>query len=159
MEKQDLNDIWALYFHDNSTDWDNPSFKRITTFSTIEHFCNIYKILNNDNYWLKGMFFIFREDIMPRWEDENNIKGGCFSYKIPTPEADDKWFDLCAKVLGETLSTKECYNNNINGISITPKKNANIIRIWLKDNELVNPECYNINTTKFSTLLYKKHTT
>jgi hypothetical protein len=158
MEKQYLNDIWALYFHDNSTVWDNPSFKQITTFSSVEDFCKIYKSLSTDNYWLKGMFFIFREDIMPRWEDAKNFKGGCFSYKIPTPEADDKWFDLCAKVLGETLSSKECYNNNINGISITPKKNANIIRIWLRDNELVNPECYNISTTKFSTLLYKKHT-
>ena len=104
------------------------------------------------------MFFIFRDDIMPRWEDSNNINGGCFSYKIATQEADEKWFDLCGKVLSETLSNKECYNTNINGISITPKKNANVIRIWLQNNELVNPESYNINITKFSTLLYKKHT-
>ena len=158
MEKQYLNDIWVLYFHDNSSNWDNSSFKQVTIINSVEDFCKIYKLLNNENYWLKGMFFIFRENIMPRWEDENNINGGCFSYKISTPEANDKWFDLCGKVLGESLSSKECYNSNINGISITPKKNANIIRIWLKDNELVNPECYNISVAKFSTLLYKKHT-
>tara|TARA_B000000477_G_scaffold71214_1_gene59741 strand:- start:1172 stop:1654 length:483 start_codon:yes stop_codon:yes gene_type:complete len=158
MEKQYLNDIWSLYFHDNSTDWNNSSFKQITTIGSVEDFCKIYKILNKNDYWLKGMFFIFREDIMPRWEDKQNINGGCFSYKILTHEADEKWFNLCGKVLSDSLSDKECYNNNINGISITPKKNANIIRIWLKDNELVNPECYNINTAKFSTLLYKKHT-
>lgn len=158
MENQYLNDIWTLYFHDNSATWDNASFKNIATIGSVEDFCKIYKILNKDNYWLKGMFFIFRDDIMPRWEDSNNINGGCFSYKIATQEADEKWFDLCGKVLSETLSSKECYNTNINGISITPKKNANVIRIWLQNNELVNPESYNINITKFSTLLYKKHT-
>lgn len=157
MENQYLNDIWFLFFHDNSDNWDNSSFKLITTFSTVKDFCKIYKTLIEDNYWLKGMFFIFREDIMPRWEDENNINGGCFSYKISTQDANEKWFDLCSKVLSETLSKKECYNQNINGISITPKKNANIFRIWLKDNDLVNPEFYNINISKFSTLLYKKH--
>ena len=104
MEKQYLNDIWVLFFHDNSENWDNSSFKLITTFSTVKDFCNIYKLLCQDNYWLKGMFFIFREDIMPRWEDENNINGGCFSYKIVTQDANEKWFDLCAKVLSETFS-------------------------------------------------------
>ena len=38
MEKQYLNDIWTLYFHDNSTTWDNASFKNIATISSIEDF-------------------------------------------------------------------------------------------------------------------------
>lgn len=152
-----LNDIWSFYFHDPyNIDWSISSFKFICNISNINDFIKVY--LTYKDIIFKGMFFIMREHIQPIWEDENNINGGCFSYKISTSEADDKWFDLCGKVLGESLSSKECYNSNINGISITPKKNANIIRIWLKDNELVNPECYNISVTKFSTLLYKKHT-
>ena len=48
MEKQYLNDIWTLYFHDNSATWDNASFKNIATIGSVEDFCKIYKILNKD---------------------------------------------------------------------------------------------------------------
>jgi len=157
MTKTFLSDIWFLYFHDNSNDWGISSFKLVTTISSVEDFCIIYKLVDKD--WYKGMFFIFREDIVPRWEDSYNLNGGCYSYKIANDEIDDKWFDLCSKVLGESIGIETKYSLNINGISITPKKNSNILRIWLKDNDIVNPEYYNISISKFSTLLYKKHVT
>ena len=28
------------------------------------------------------MFFLMKGDIQPRWEDPQNRRGGCFSYKI-----------------------------------------------------------------------------
>ena len=157
MDKTYLNDIWNLYFHDNSSNWENESFILITTISNVEDFCAIFKLLDEDNYWYKGMFFIFREGVSPRWEDPNNIKGGCYSYKISTEEIQQKWFDLCCKSLGDTIGVNEEYCLNVNGFSITPKKNANILRILLKDNNLVDPEYYNISISKYSTLLYKKH--
>ena len=153
-----LKNKWTLWTHlPNETDWGLNSYKNITTFDTVEYILTLYENLP-ENIIKYCMLFIMKEGITPVWEDEQNRNGGCFSYKITTQEADEKWFDLCGKVLSETLSSKECYNTNINGISITPKKNANVIRIWLQNNELVNPESYNINITKFSTLLYKKHT-
>lgn len=103
------------------------------------------------------MFFIFREHITPRWEDEQNINGGCYSMKINTTEFNAKMFEVVAQMVGETLSVNPIHSTNINGISITPKKNANIIRIWLKDNEYSAKSNYNIETVKYSPLMYKKH--
>ena len=152
-----LSNKWTIYAHlPHDTDWSLKSYKTLYTTSYLEEFITLTESLP-DKLISNCMLFIMKDNIKPIWEDELNKSGGCFSYKIATQDADEKWFDLCAKVLSETLSEKECYNQNINGISITPKKNANILRIWLKDNDLVNPEFYNISTTKFSTLLYKKH--
>ena len=67
-----INDVWSLYFHDPyDMNWDANSYKFITTISSVEDFVNIYKAF--EDLWLRGMFFIMREHIMPRWEDENNI--------------------------------------------------------------------------------------
>lgn len=150
-----LNDIWSVYYHDFSNDWDIKSYVFIANISNVESFCELFKCLNS--CWYSGTFFIFREHIMPRWEDEYNVDGGCFSIKIPSNEAEEKWFNMCASVLGETMGVTSEYSSNINGISITPKKNSNLLRVWLKDNDLADSDFYKINMSKYSTILYKKH--
>lgn len=151
-----LNDIWNVYYHSTTNnDWSIYSFTLVASFSSLEQWCVIFNSL--EDYWKKGMFFIFREHITPRWEDEQNINGGCYSMKINTTEFNAKMFEVVAQMVGETLSVNPIHSTNINGISITPKKNANIIRIWLKDNEYSAKSNYNIETVKYSPLMYKKH--
>lgn len=153
---QYLNDIFSLYFHDPyNMDWSDQSYKFITTISSVDDFVDIFIAFRD--LWSKGMFFITREYIMPRWEDEHNRNGGCFSYKIMKPELDDKWFKICCSLLGETLGKNDMISQYINGISISPKKNYYIIRIWLKDNKQASKELYNIDIPKYSTLMYKNH--
>jgi hypothetical protein len=153
---QYLNDIFSLYFHDPyNMDWSEQSYKFISTISSVEDFVNIFIAFRDQ--WSKGMFFIIREYIMPRWEDEHNKNGGCFSYKIMKPELDEKLFKICGNLLGETLGINDVVSQNINGISISPKKNYYIIRIWLKDSKYANKELYNIDIPKYSTLMYKNH--
>ena len=77
------------------------------------------------------MLFIMKEGITPLWEDIHNRNGGCFSYKINNKFVAQIWKDLSYSLMGETLTEKELFNNNINGITISPKKNFCIIKIWL----------------------------
>ena len=60
-------------------------------------------------------------------------------------------------MLGENLTKDPKHSLNINGISISPKKNSNIIRIWIKDNSLINKNLYNFEDIKYSSIIYKKH--
>lgn len=150
-----LNDIWSVYFHDNSINWEIDSFVFIHTISNVEGFCEIFNIF--ESLWMNGMFFIFREHITPRWEDKHNINGGCYSFKLTKEEVTDKWFEICSDVLGEIFGKNDEFSDNVNGISITPKKNSNLIRIWMKDNRFSDSENYNFNLPKTSTLLYKQH--
>ncbi len=151
-----FNDIWCLYFHDPySMEWNIENYKLISTLSNVEDFINTY--IKFKDIFSKGMFFIMREHILPVWEDENNKNGGCLSYKLYKGNVEEGWFDICSLVMGETLGTSNTISKNINGISICPKKNYYIVRIWIKDNKLANKELYNINIPKFSTIMYKNH--
>lgn len=151
-----LNDIWNVYYHSTTDpDWSIYSFTLIASFSSLKQWCIIFNSL--EEYWKKGMFFIFREHIKPHWEDEHNINGGCYSMKINAAEFNDKLFETTAQMLGETLAVDQKHSTNINGLSMTPKKNANIIRIWLKDNEYSAKSLYNIEPVKYSPLMYKRH--
>lgn len=150
-----LNDIWSVYFHNNSINWDMNSFIFIHNISSVESFCEIFDVFQP--LWLNGMFFIFREHITPRWEDDNNVNGGCYSIKLSKEEAEEKWFELCSDVLGEVFGKDDTFSDNINGISITPKKNANLVRIWMKDSKNADSSNYNFKLGKGSTLVYKQH--
>lgn len=156
MDDNYLNDVWSLYFHDPyDMNWEANSYKFITTISSIEDYINVFKSF--DELWTRGMFFIMREHITPRWEDENNKNGGCFSLKINKEDVLEKLFEITSSILGETLGKDDLISMNINGISISPKKNYHIIRIWIKSNQNINKDNYDFNLPPYSTLMYKSH--
>ena len=153
-----LNDLWCLYFHDPiDYQWDLKSYHLISQISSVEDFVELYDVYKELMY--SGMFFIMREHISPRWEDEWNKYGGCLSFKISRHDLQEKWFEACSRVLGETMGKQDVFSLNINGISISPKRNYYIVRIWLKDNQYSSSTNYNISVPKFSTLMYKNHFT
>ena len=70
-------------------------------------------------------------DIAPLWEDPNNREGGCLSFKIQADYVINDWNTILFKCITEgTLQDK---NEAINGVSISPKKEFNIIKLWFKD--------------------------
>jgi hypothetical protein len=151
-----LNDIWAIYFHDPfDHNWEISSYKLISTISSVEEFVEIFSLYEDMFY--NGMFFLMREHITPRWEDEYNKEGGCFSFKISKFLMQDKLFELFSQTIGETIGKTKSLSNNINGVSICPKKNYYIIRIWIKDSAFAGYNNYNITVPKYSTIMYKHH--
>ena len=155
-----LNDNWTLWVHlPYDTNWKLDSYKKITSFNNLE---SLIKVLNYipDIMITNCMLFIMRKDIIPSWEDKNNRNGGCFSYKVSINNINDSWKTLSFVLAGETLTNNNDLMNCINGISISPKKNFCIIKIWLSNcnytnsNEIINtiPGINNQNA------IFKKHT-
>tara|TARA_A100001015_G_C14649078_1_gene578469 strand:- start:325 stop:705 length:381 start_codon:yes stop_codon:yes gene_type:complete len=81
------------------------------------------------------MIFVMKNNIKPIWEDTENAKGGCFSYKISLENVYDVWKKLNYYLLGETLIEDIDVLKSINGISISPKKNYCIIKLWINNTE------------------------
>ena len=79
------------------------------------------------------------DTIYPQWEDKNNIRGGCWSFKIPKDKCRNVYFNLMKYILGECLIHEDIEYSIINGISISPKKNFSIVKIWLKYNAKKRP--------------------
>jgi hypothetical protein len=146
---------WALYMHmPFDTNWDIDSYKQICTINTIEEIISILQVTNKLLYE-RCMFFIMRKNIKPLWEMPENVNGGSFSYKISNNELDIAWKNLSYKLLGETLLSN---TSKINGISLSPKKNFAIIKIWMSDCSVTDPnyiqKCELFNASE---CLFKKH--
>lgn len=117
---------WILYYHETTEkDWTKKSYHKIWEFNTVEDF---WRFFNNFEYLHNGMLFFMRKNVFPLWEEPENINGGQWSIKIPKQEAHNLWTELIMSLIGEYF-TKE-HMNDVNGISITPKPKASLIKIW-----------------------------
>jgi|TARA_B110000114_G_scaffold182916_1_gene223117 translation initiation factor 4E len=153
-----LNDSWTLWAHlPHDTEWNLNSYKEIMTFNTVEEALTLYETLP-DKMIKNCMLFLMRKGITPIWEDEKNRKGGCFSYKIPNRLIVTTWKQASYSLVGETFTNDSSLRKDINGMTISPKKNFCIIKIWIAT-------CNNQNPSKINTVasinsqgcLFKKH--
>lgn len=137
----DLRDVWQLYFHDpNDKSWTHSSY---TMISAVYSPGDAAALLDRTRGLVtNGMFFLMREHVFPAWDDPGNLEGGCLCLRIPKDAVSDFWRHACGALLGETL-VKEQYEEHaseVNGISVSPKKNFCIVKIWLASRSLVISE-------------------
>lgn len=127
-----LNNNWTCWIHyQNDNDWTLESYKLISKFSYLKEIALFIENLH-ESIIKKTMVFFMKDSILPLWETQDNIDGGCFSYKISNNNIVAIFKILLYKIVGNTLIDDENINNNINGLSISPKKNFCIIKIWMK---------------------------
>ena len=86
------------------------------------------------------MLFLMREGIHPTWEDIKNKDGGCFSYKISNKTVINSWKQMSYSLVGETITNEVNLMKDINGITISPKKNFCIIKVWIQNCKWKNPK-------------------
>ena len=129
-EHHQLETKWVLWAHlPHDTDWSLKSYKKIYEFSTVEEILSIYANLP-PKLVVNCMLFLMRSGISPTWEDPRNRKGGCFSYKLNNKNVPDCWRKISFSTCGETLSSNIKLQKTINGITISPKKNFCILKVW-----------------------------
>jgi len=150
---------WDLYYHlPHDKNWDLSSYKKI--FSDIDHAEKVIAINEGipENVVKNCMLFVMRNGITPMWEDPSNRNGGCFSFKVINKQVHSVWKSLFYVMCGETLCVDNKHNSLINGITISPKKNFCIIKIWLKDCSIQDPSIIiPIQNLTKQGCLFKKH--
>ena len=82
-----------------------------------------------------SMFFIMREDIFPTWEDPDNREGCCISYKISNSILKSQFNMILNNILSEDILIDKTNAEYINGLSIIPKKEFNIVKLWLREHD------------------------
>ena len=124
-----LKNKWVLWYHSlKNKSWDNNSYVKVIEMRSLLD----YKLLEDImriNHLQNGMFFLMKNDIFPTWEDPKNRMGGCISFKYDNNILNE-WLKILLLCITENLSE---YNKEINGLSISPKKEFNILKIWIKD--------------------------
>ena len=155
--KHKLNDTWILWAHlPHDTDWTLKSYKKISNVSTVEEAIALCETIP-EKMTKNCMLFLMRDGILPTWEDEKNIDGGSFSYKINNKYVPESWKTLFYNVVGESISNNIEFLKGVNGITISPKKNFCILKIWMSSCKYQNPDLIKINDLSKQSCLFKKH--
>ena len=157
---------WTFWYHNPiDKNWDLKSYSQIYEFTSLEDFWKLY------NSWTEclpplseGMFFLMRKlrngnYIHPLWEDRYNREGGFWSFKISKDIAEEVWKDLSIHLIAEKVVQELGDTMMINGISISPKRNFCIIKVWNNDFKKCDKALLNqkISSLNFSECMYKCH--
>lgn len=153
-----LSDKWTLWAHlPHDTDWSVKSYKKIYEFDTVEQALAITEMLPA-KLIMNCMLFLMRSGIMPIWEDVRNRNGGCFSYKVANKDVHQAWKQMSYVLVGETISTIVDILPIINGITISPKKNFSILKVWMSNCNYNNAAVIReVEGTSLHGCLFKKH--
>ena len=154
-----LNDKWNYYYHlPGDSNWSLSSYKVIM--ENIDS-AEAVKSLNSQikNGIIKNtMLFVMRSHITPLWEDPNNRKGGCFSFKVLNRQVSDIWKNLLCTLCGETLCFDKTKNEYINDITISPKKNFCIVKVWMNCCNIQDPNfIIDIPNLSKNGCIFKRH--
>jgi len=123
-----LENSWCLWYHElNSSDWTMDSYKKIMEIKTYTDLCFMLNRYENINC---GMFFLMKSGIKPIFEDEKNLKGGYWSLRISKKDTTELWKKVIYYLLIEGILDENNDEKDINGISIGPKINNCIFKIW-----------------------------
>ena len=124
-----LKNKWILWYHSlKNKSWDNNSYVKVIEIKSLLDYKLLEEIMRI-NHLQNGMFFLMKNDIFPTWEDPKNRMGGCISFKYDNNILNE-WLKILLLCITEELSD---YNKEINGLSISPKKEFNILKVWIKD--------------------------
>jgi hypothetical protein len=159
-EFHSLRTKWNLWAHlPHETDWSAKSYKQIYKFETVEETIAIVDSLP-ESLVKNCMLFIMKDGIIPMWEDPKNRNGGCFSYKVSNKFVCDVWRDLSYILVGDSISSNTQFVNGVTGITISPKKNFCIIKIWMTNCDHQNPAVVSNEVAGLipQGCLFKKHT-
>lgn len=121
---------YVLWVHSvQNTDWSINGYKKLCSIKTVSDFWKLFNNIGKLNF-KNNNFFLMKKDITPIWEDENNRGGGICSLRVEMDQALKVYESLCVFLMCEKLVDNVA---DINGISITPKNNWSIIKIWNRD--------------------------
>ena len=80
---------------------------------------------------------MFKNPIMPMWEDEYNKNGGKFSIKLRKDYTTIIWEEMIFALIGGVLPKE--VKDELNGIVVSSRKEFNVLQIWFRN--------YNSNIT------------
>lgn len=154
-----LNGKWNLYYHlPHDKNWNLSGYTIImSSIDSAEKVISLNETIH-ENIIKNCMLFVMREGITPMWEDPQNRNGGCFSYKVINKFVPEVWKNLFYAICGETICTEINMNKHVNGITISPKKNFCIIKIWFDTSAFQDPGIISqIPNLVKQGCLFKKH--
>jgi len=132
--KAPLKHSWTFWYFDNdrTLSW-SAAQKNICTIHTAEDFWCLVKYFVPPSKLGKGCdYSLFREGVIPMWEDPANKDGGRWMFLLKSADKDyldQCWIDLCLMLISES-----CFRSDqIRGIVISNRHKFCKLSIWTAD--------------------------
>lgn len=87
---------WTVWF-DKHTDSSNYEGRLSVLHEDVSDIATFYRVYNNypwDKVKLRDTVHIFRKGVKPTWEDPENIKGGCWTFRVPKAKSQDFFHEI-----------------------------------------------------------------
>ena len=155
----DLLGKWDVYYHlPLDKNWDLGSYKAIMKSVGVAEDAIALNENISEHIVKYSMLFVMRAGITPMWEDAKNRTGGCFSFKVLNKQVFEVWKALFYAVCGETVFAKTEHNRHVNGITVSPKRNFCIVKVWMDCCDIQDvQELVEIANLKKEGCIFKKH--
>jgi len=161
--QQDLSYPWNVWIYQQQNNWSKDNLKVMQKISTVQDFVEFDKQLRlNYEQILNKHIFIMKDNIIPLWEEKENIQGGCWTFKTSMHDSLEHFLHIFLLIITNNFIEEDSFNKNINGITFCIKNNNNcIIQVWndsykkLKDNDIKHH--YYVRETFGCNIIYKKH--
>lgn len=138
MDDTYFDDVWTAYFHNSDDqDWTLGSYANLGPISCVRDYWHIFNVI--EPHLTDGMFFVHRDGIQPCWDDIGHRDGGCVSVKVPREHTGQEFALLTRRLIGETLlggPDADSMHRQITGISVSPKRQFCIVKVWLSGLEI-----------------------
>ena len=152
-----LKNKWVLWFHKiNDNQWNLESYQRVCEVDTYNDLVFLISTLKNIT---AGMFFLMKDGINPVFEDINNKDGGYWSLRVNKKDSVDYWNKLIYYICFENITISDEYETKINGLTISPKINNCIFKIWTSDYKFMKTDYIrkDIDILNFDEIFYQEH--
>jgi len=138
-----LENAWVLWFLQAGTSnapgkWED-NLKIVHKFATVEDFWSLFNHIKPASQLVKGCdYCLFKEGIIPKWEDEKNKHGGRWVLQIPKTvkdEVDKYWLETLLCLIGEAFDDNS--GELVNGCVVSVRQRGDRVSIWVgnKDQE------------------------
>ena len=139
--------VWVLWYHDpENKDYSLKGYIKVADFTTLHQFWSVIDTIPKEA-WECGMYFFMRKGFTPLWEAPEHNNGGAWSKKIDASQAQTSFVDLMVHCITNELLVDR--KETLAGISISPKGQFHIIKLWNTTTTVSDKKYLNSNLTYF----------
>jgi len=138
VKKHMLNSAWTLWYflfdQEYKTRWED-CFKEVATFDSVEDFWALFSHIQKGSAIPRGCsYYLFREGIPPLLVDEQNFRGGTWTYKSDhwrrREEMDNLFLYLMLMVIGEAGGEA---SDEFNGVAFQKRRRFDQLVLWTRN--------------------------
>ncbi|BCS25980.1 eukaryotic translation initiation factor 4E [Aspergillus puulaauensis] len=128
---------WTFWYDKHSESASSDYDERLyVLYEDVADIATFYRVYNNypwDKVPQRDTVHIFRKGVKPVWEDPENLKGGCWRFRVPKRKAQAFFHEIAILCISnEFQAVLEKEHDHVLGVSTSVRFNTHLISVWNK---------------------------